>query len=340
MRPYDEDWRPRPDSFGRKRVRHAPTRLWDFPAGEEEYRQLLDALLDAADPWQECVVVFTVFIEPDGSRHVMAELDRIDDTIIPFSPDGGVCFEAGERSSMLQLLVAHQRSHADILVLPDHRRQRLKISHHDVVHVEFEDAKDIPGFVSVMRLSGFGLPEAVPDWTFRPQAWLTNEGIAIEQPPFAFAEGEAIVPWPESPRTGVSRTCRLEHPEQLRAWREYWWWTSHVFRYPNTPGQLGPFLEQLLKGLEPWKEVLVVWDPRATDECLRFLNKECSDLVEWLERCSGEDAFELIPDHGREFLLFYPKHRRVDGVFSEPARLQHCVALVARTGARQLGEQV
>jgi hypothetical protein len=329
VRPYDEDWRPRPDSLGRKRVRHVPSRFWDFPRTEAEYPLLLDALLDAVDPWRECVAVFNIFIEPAGMSHPSCDLDRIGDTTIPFSADGAVCFEATERGLLLELLVAHQRSYTDILVLPDHRRQRLSISHHGVVDVEFEDAADIPGFVSMMQENGFPLPAKAPDWTFKPQPWLSKEGATVAVRPFAFGEGEAIVPWSESPRTGASRVCRLERRGQFQAWLDYWMWIARAFMYPDASGPLAPFFDRLLESLDPWKEVLVVWEPRSTDECLSFFREERSELVEWLARCSGVHPFDLIPEHGREFLRFFPKHRRVDGVFSEPGRLDRCIAGVA-----------
>jgi hypothetical protein len=208
----------------------------------------------------------------------------------------------------------------------------LTISHHDVVHVDFEDAADIHGFVSMMQLNGFSLPTAAPDRTFKPQPWLVGESTGLAKGPFEFAEGEAIVPWPVTPRAGTSKICRLEHPAQFRAWEGYWMWISHVVRYSDLSGRPGSFFERLLDGLEPWKEVLIAWAPYATDECLCFLREERAELIEWLEKCSGGDCIRLIPEHGREFLQFYPKHRRVDGVFSEPARLDRWLALLAGFG--------
>jgi len=68
-----------------------PSRFWIFPRTKARFKVFLETLLDAVDPWSECVVASSVWIRPDGTSALQAKAERIGKVQIPFSLDGGVC---------------------------------------------------------------------------------------------------------------------------------------------------------------------------------------------------------------------------------------------------------
>ena len=63
----------------------------------------------------------------------------------------------------------------DLYVVPDYARGILQTDHHNVVHVEFRDIKDLSRSVKMMEARGFPLPEDLPDETFKRPEWLVRE---------------------------------------------------------------------------------------------------------------------------------------------------------------------
>jgi hypothetical protein len=60
----------------------------------------------------------------------------------------------------------------DLYVVPDNARYVLQTDHHNVVHVDFKDARDVDPWVAEMAKPGFHLPEELPDETFKQPDWM------------------------------------------------------------------------------------------------------------------------------------------------------------------------
>jgi hypothetical protein len=63
----------------------------------------------------------------------------------------------------------------DVYVIPDHAKQVIQTSHHDVLHVEFRDNARIDSFVAAMAAQEFLLPGEVPDETFKTPHWMQEK---------------------------------------------------------------------------------------------------------------------------------------------------------------------
>ena len=332
MRPYDNDWNNKPDSLGRYRLTHRPRRFWVFPKTKRGFQQLLEALLDAVDPWSECVVVFDGRMLRDDSLTLEVKTAKRSTIEIPLSEDLAACFDASERDLMLRLLAGYWKSSPDIDILPDHRRQTISLSHHDVAHVEFADRARIPAFVAAMAERGLPLPKGGPDWTFKPQTWFGEGPDFVGEKPFEFAEGEPIVPWQGSVKNKGARDCAWDGGPQYETWMNYWSWRREYLDYPEEPERFLPFIENVVAAIDPFREVIVaILDPEK-EKVLCFDQGERSQLVEWLARYDDEFNAMVIPQHGRDWLRFLPTYRRVDAAFSEPLRHDRLVRLLAQNG--------
>jgi hypothetical protein len=64
----------------------------------------------------------------------------------------------------------------DLFFVPDHARQVVQSSHHDVVHVACRDEARVRELVRHMEAAGYPLPTEPPDATFKWPAWMPRPG--------------------------------------------------------------------------------------------------------------------------------------------------------------------
>ena len=161
-------------------VPEGPTRFWEFPDLPAAWPAFVDRVLTGMEPWSAC------YVWPRGGRWPRAvALKGPDDAVreavlraagIPLDFTGAARFEAGERDLVLTLLFVYMAFGGcvldDLFVVPDHGRQFLMTSHHEVIHVHTADGCPIEGLIGHMAGAGFRLPTELPDETFKRPKWM------------------------------------------------------------------------------------------------------------------------------------------------------------------------
>jgi hypothetical protein len=153
-------------------------RFWEFPDEEDRYREFLEGLLDACDPWAECHVVFDQidWYDSDGNYCFWWAGERLMELGVPVSKDGGVvCFDIGDRETLLSALAQHMPNRMDVALVFDHARQTITLDHHCVATVHFDDAARLEEFVDALESVDILLPSGPPDITFKPQPWFADD---------------------------------------------------------------------------------------------------------------------------------------------------------------------
>lgn len=90
--------------------------------------------------------------------------------------DGAIEFTRGDRDQLLGILYcAHTFGWTwsdDLYLVPASRLAVVMLDHHDAVWIETASADDMRSVIARMSERGFQLPTALPDSTFKPQAWM------------------------------------------------------------------------------------------------------------------------------------------------------------------------
>ena len=159
-------------------------RFWCLPAHGRRIVYFLAIILDSLDPWQYLILCkqgATGWYEVGESTGVIEDVhDQIlVSTGVPRDFQGAIRFEPSEKPLILTLLF-NQLLFGwcvwdDVYVIPDHARQIVKTSHHDVVHVDFNDPSRIAAFAKRMSEEKFELPQEVPDGTFKIPHWMRGK---------------------------------------------------------------------------------------------------------------------------------------------------------------------
>jgi hypothetical protein len=141
---------------------------------------LLSHVLAGLDPWKSC------FLWPRGGRWLGSGFkDDVGDGVrakilagagVPVGFRGALRCSTRERDTVVTILFAQAvfgwSVPDDVFVVPDHGRQIVQVSHHDVVHVDFADRLRIGRFVRHMAAEEFALPTTLPDATFKRPRWM------------------------------------------------------------------------------------------------------------------------------------------------------------------------
>lgn len=138
----------------------AESRRWSYPP--EFYRSpyFLGVLLDLLGDWESCYVWRHM-----GSWPANDEIDQLDASeVVERSIYSGLGVPSGsanilqlardDRAGLLTLMFCARQFGwsvgEDIHIVPDHARQFLMLSHHDVVHVHFRQSEDIAAWADHM----------------------------------------------------------------------------------------------------------------------------------------------------------------------------------------------
>lgn len=140
----------------------------------------LSHLLKGLDAWSEC------FLWPRGGwwPEVPAS-DRIIDQVevrvlagagIVANTQGAVRYSAKELDQLITAVFAKLNFgwclSDDLYIVPDHGRQFMQASHHDVVHVFTREEARMAQFMHHMEQEEFSLPAELPDATFKKPDWM------------------------------------------------------------------------------------------------------------------------------------------------------------------------
>jgi len=170
--------RPNPAEVAWIELPGGKSRFWLAPPNALRLSALFEDLLAGLEAWGTCVLWPTNSGWPSLHDGFKAN-DRVYNTILRLARINGPCegsavFSADERDILLAILVAHmsiKQGFVDLFVVPDHGRQILHASHHDVVHVTCPNALSMNNFVQHMKAHHHELPEAPPDGTFKSVEW-------------------------------------------------------------------------------------------------------------------------------------------------------------------------
>lgn len=158
-------------------------RFWCIPDRPERRPFFFAAMLELAGPWDCCFAWRHCGSWPSKER--LAPL-RINDNVeyellkgigIPLGTADVLQFQRDSLYQLISLLLITSifgwSVGEDLYVVPDSARQVLKISHHDVVHVEFRNEDDLNTWIAGMSEKGFPLPDEPPDETFKRPSWMS-----------------------------------------------------------------------------------------------------------------------------------------------------------------------
>ncbi len=161
------------------------SRFWEVPAKPERRPYFIKCLIELMGEWQTCFVWKPVGSWPDA-RSVHQE--RMNEVVgfhimqglgLSLGNSAIVEFDRRELGALVTLLfstsVFGRSTGDDLYIVPDHARQILKTDHHNVIHAQFRDATEAESWVSRMSKFGFGLPEDLPDATFKRPGWMRGK---------------------------------------------------------------------------------------------------------------------------------------------------------------------
>ncbi len=157
-------------------------RFWERPVEPGGLAHFLKSVLDAIPEWQSCYLwcrngSWTATAESEGDL-VITTVYR--GAGVPERWHGAIQFQRPDLAAVLAVLFVHCAFGwsvcEDVFLVPDHAKLIVGVDHHEVVWAHFASADDVEPFVRRMADSGYGLPTALPDETFKPQPWMTRSG--------------------------------------------------------------------------------------------------------------------------------------------------------------------
>ncbi len=156
------------------------SRFWEIPEEARNIPYFVETILSALDAW-ESVYVWKQM----GGWFTSIKGERLNDDVQAVIYQGiGITennadilrFARNELTELVTLtfnqLVFGWHVGDDLYIIPDHGRQMIKTSHHDVVHVYVRDQSTMERFINTMAAKGFELPEDIPDGTFKRPDWM------------------------------------------------------------------------------------------------------------------------------------------------------------------------
>jgi hypothetical protein len=161
-------------------------RFWDVPDQAYSIPYLVEAVLNALDPWEAGYLWPRIGRWPSGGDPGLAN-ERVRDMVwrvlgMPLGWAGAARVGRDDRSSVVAALFASLGfggdSTSDLYFVPDHARQIVWAGHHDVIHLACADEARMLEFVRHMEGAGFALPTEPPDATFKSPAWMQQEAAA------------------------------------------------------------------------------------------------------------------------------------------------------------------
>lgn len=164
--------------------RQGCARYWTLAGDPATWPDFVAHFLDGVDPWA------TGFLWPrEGKWPPPPKPSFLTDEVcavvrrgagIPEGWPGAVRFERTERTAIVAVLFAHLTFGGcvadDLYFIPDHGRQIIQTSHHDVVHVKCAEEDWMRQFVEHMAKAGHPLPTEPPDETFKRPSWMAGNG--------------------------------------------------------------------------------------------------------------------------------------------------------------------
>ena len=155
-------------------------RFWNVPPRGARMAFFISHLLKGLDPWSEC------FLWPRGgwwpevptNDHIIerVEVRVLAGAGIVANTRGAMRYSAKELDQLVTAVFAKLSFgwclSDDLFIVPDHGRQFMQASHHDVVHVMVRDEERMRQFIQHMELGEFPLPTRLPDATFKKPDWM------------------------------------------------------------------------------------------------------------------------------------------------------------------------
>ena len=155
-------------------------RFWELPGDPATWPHFIATSLKAMDTWSAGYLWPRLGHWPvegkagdynEGVRDVVLR-----GAAIPSGHAGAVHFRRKEEDALLSVIFIYLAfgwfMGDDLYFIPDHGRQFLLTSHHDVIHISCAEGKRVRVFVKYMAKAGYELPTAVPDDTFKGPSWM------------------------------------------------------------------------------------------------------------------------------------------------------------------------
>jgi hypothetical protein len=156
------------------------SRFWNIPDQARKYPFFTNTILTNIDPWK-----YVYIWKHMGSWDVLKHRERVNDDIQALIYKGAGISRGNsdilqftmENISEITTIIFNQLVFGwcvgdDIYIIPNHGKQIIQTSHHDVVHVEFLEKSRLNKFIKNMAKNRFPLPTEVPDGTFYKPDWM------------------------------------------------------------------------------------------------------------------------------------------------------------------------
>lgn len=153
-------------------------RFWDTPVDPDIRIYFIATLIEALGEWTACYVWRPLGWWPiaDDDQTDLTENFILGGLGVPLGTYAVVAFSPPDSAKLAALIFAATvyagNVHEDLVVVPDHARHWLKVSHHDTIHVDFRTKDDLDRMVAFMADRGFPLPGKLPDATFKTPPWM------------------------------------------------------------------------------------------------------------------------------------------------------------------------
>ena len=159
--------------------RRSHDRFWEVPQRAADLPFFLNHLLEGLDPWEHCYLWPRRGWAYAGTRERPKEQMYgiiLDSAGIRPDFDGAVRYPKSEMEKLTAAafasLVFGWTVADDLFVIPDHARQIVQTSHHEVVHVTFAEEQRVATYVEHMAAEEYVLPSELPDATFKRPDWM------------------------------------------------------------------------------------------------------------------------------------------------------------------------
>ncbi len=157
-------------------------RFWVLDVYPFNWPLLIDALMNALDPWDQGVLYPRLGQWPTFARNSPLELRAQGVMLkalgIPDGLQGASSFQQTEKdllNAIMFIVMAFAGDPCDDLYfIPDHGRYFLMTSHHDVVHLKCSSEASIQHVVRNLEEKGWRLPTELPDETFKRPSWMAE----------------------------------------------------------------------------------------------------------------------------------------------------------------------
>jgi hypothetical protein len=154
----------------------SPYRFWELLSlNSYAVPFLIDAVVSAMDPWQECVLHSPQWHSGPATRVDERIRDRMmAGAGVPPAYEGGIAFDVADVERVIHLLTieALLPNWRDVHVMFDHGSQLVSTDHHGVITVHARDETQLERIVTALAARDFPLPDAPPDQTFYWPEWM------------------------------------------------------------------------------------------------------------------------------------------------------------------------